>query len=1432
MTELEGRVVPADIPVLNTNDAGPGSLRAAIVKANADTGEDRIIFDIGNAGQVITPKKPLPTITEKLTIDATPPADKPNQRITLEGGGGPLGGGIPGNGLVFGFRILGGLRFANESKVLGLKIQGFVNGAGIELLNVSDCQIGGPGAKQANTILMNNNGIHIAGALAKRNAIVGNFIGMDPRVPQSADWGNQKNGILIDEGTSSTKVGDYGTGDRNVISANKRDGITITNSSYNQVVNNYIGVNIAGGGTAYGNGRHGVSIWDNSRANKIGGGAAWKEGDKADPSNVISGNGDVGVYVTGVAAEVADDHVPVDTRIAGNFIGTDATGNQKIGNEYGIYVLGTQDTSITGNSVGGNSALDILVSGHQQGTQYTKYTNGAYDTTIRGNLINLKLDRKTPFIGNGHQSVRVNDGSKKTHIKSNDIYFGDLGIVNKDKSTKINDPNSIFGGNGLGIDNDAPGVTFDNMPVLTSATVSGTTTAVTGRLTGATPNAVFSIEVFGNMRTTASGYGPGERYLGTVTVTTDATGFAAFTATFQAVYGIYTTATATDMAPDAGTSEFSLAIPTTGGRSDAAVGSLVWEDLNGNGLADSGEPGIAGVTVGLLNESGVAVGSTTTDATGHYQFPGLVPGYYSLVFTAPAGYAFTTPCNGDSAYDSDAVPDEMNPAIGRSNTVTLTAGEYDPYRNAGLYRPGSVAGGVWTDTNADGLQGSGEAAVGGVPVELLAADGSVVATTTTGVAGGYVFTGLVPGDYQVRLTTSNHLTTPNSGSDDTADSDFVPLLGTAAVAVVSGGVTSDVDAGLLTNARPAGVADVYTIGHGNTLFTTAVGGVLANDADADNDALTAEVVDDVQSGTLTLNPDGGFTYTPDPAFAGAVTFTYRPADAGGPGDLTSVTIFVTNTDPVAEDDSATTAEDAPVTVSVLDDDSDADGDLLSVSSVGGADHGSVGSSGGQITYTPDPDWHGTDSFVYELDDGYGGKSYATVTVTVYEENDDPTAGDDGLGSSDEDLVRTIPNSALLANDTPGPANEFGQVLSVVGVGNATGGTVSLVGPDLVFTPWPDYHGPAGFDYTVQDDGTTNGVADPRAATGRVTFTIVPVNDNPVARPDATTTYQNTPVTVPVLTNDTDVDGDPLSVIGASSGMNGMTTFSATGVTYTPYPNFVGTDAFTYTVSDGSGGFATATVSVTVYHSGGPSLPGGTVADFVWQDGDGDGLQDPGEPGVGSVLVKLLNGVGGSLTTTVTDATGHYAFTGLAAGTYTVEFVRPAGYEFSPRDQGPDDIDSDPDVITGRTATFYLAPYQLLNAIDAGLRLPGPGPGGTIEGRAWGDTNLNGIQEPGEAGFGGITVSLFNGSNSLIGTTVTDATGHYRFAGLSAGSYQVGFASGPGRVFAPRDQGPDDSVDSDVDPITGRSAVIVITPAGESFDLDAGLIGGGAVVIEH
>ncbi|MCZ7628696.1 MAG: cadherin-like domain-containing protein [Microthrixaceae bacterium] len=129
-----------------------------------------------------------------------------------------------------------------------------------------------------------------------------------------------------------------------------------------------------------------------------------------------------------------------------------------------------------------------------------------------------------------------------------------------------------------------------------------------------------------------------------------------------------------------------------------------------------------------------------------------------------------------------------------------------------------------------------------------------------------------------------------------------------------------------------------------------------------------------------------------------------------------------------------------------------------------------------------------------------------------------------------------------------------------------------------YTPNPDFHGTDSFTYLV-DDGL--GASD----NGTVHLTVTPVNDNPVANPDAIDTNQGVPGSTNVLANDSDVDGDTLSISAFSQGANGTVGCAGATCTYTPAAGFSGTDSFTYTVSDGKGGSATATVAVTVNPAG-------------------------------------------------------------------------------------------------------------------------------------------------------------------------------------------------------------------------------------------------------
>jgi hypothetical protein len=311
-------------------------------------------------------------------------------------------------------------------------------------------------------------------------------------------------------------------------------------------------------------------------------------------------------------------------------------------------------------------------------------------------------------------------------------------------------------------------------------------------------------------------------------------------------------------------------------------------------------------------------------------------------------------------------------------------------------------------------------------------------------------------------------------------------------------------------------------------------------------------------------------------------------DTGALNDPTITPVVNPNNNPDAVDDTATVAEDSGANaINVLANDTDADGNTLTITAVTQGANGSVAITGGGtgLTYTPNANYFGPDSFTYTISDGNGGTDTATVNVTVTEVNDAPTAVDDALSSVAEDSgPRTISFATLTGNDSAGPANESGQSLTITAVGNAVGGTVNISGTDVIFTPTANYNGPASFDYTVEDNGTTNGVADPKSDIGSVSFTITAVNDDPTANDDSATVAEDSGAnTISVLTNDTDADGDTLTITAVTQGANGSVAITGGGTTvdYTPNANYFGSDSFTYTISDGNGGSDTATVSITV-----------------------------------------------------------------------------------------------------------------------------------------------------------------------------------------------------------------------------------------------------------
>lgn len=284
--------------------------------------------------------------------------------------------------------------------------------------------------------------------------------------------------------------------------------------------------------------------------------------------------------------------------------------------------------------------------------------------------------------------------------------------------------------------------------------------------------------------------------------------------------------------------------------------------------------------------------------------------------------------------------------------------------------------------------------------------------------------------------------------------------------------------------------------------------------------------------------------------------------------------------PGTADQSAMTTEDnaANITLSALSPDSNATFTYTYTQ----PSHGAVTGTGPNVTYTPAADYNGSDSFTFFANDGHANSNTSTVSISISEVNDSPTAADDSK-STPEDNPLIFSATDLTANDSAGPANENTQALTVTAVaaGANTHGTVDLTSGAVTYSPAADYNGPASFTYTVCDDGTTNGSPDSKCTTATVNVDVQSVNDNPLAVDDSTTTDEDTPVIVNVLTNDSDVDGDNLSVSAVTQGAHGSVTNNGSNVTYSPAANFNGSDSFSYTVSDGNGGTATANVSVTI-----------------------------------------------------------------------------------------------------------------------------------------------------------------------------------------------------------------------------------------------------------
>jgi uncharacterized repeat protein (TIGR01451 family) len=516
--------------VTTTDDNGdnasptPGSLRKAILDANANPGADIIDFSIPGFGtKIITPPIALPTITSAVTLDAT--TQSPGSSVPA----------VEINGINAGDGTKGIRSIVGNNTVRGLALYSF-GGNGIEL--------GGSG-----------------------NNIEGNFIGLN--AASAPNLGNGETGVVISGGMNNT-VGGTTVAARNCISSNIAHGILVLGpASGNNIRGNFIGTDAAGA-VAFGNISDGISMvsGSNNVNNNIIGGAT------AGAGNLVSGNVGAGVRLLSAGTS---------NLVQGNLIGTDATGLQGVGNNgSGVEIIEAANNTIGGstiaarNVVSGNSFNGVRINGVP-----------ATGNLVQGNYIGLGIDGARP-LGNRQGGIYfINSPSLNTIGgaavgQANAIAFNGLaGVFVETGNQNQIISNSIFSNDGLGIDLSPIGVTVNdatdadagpnnlqNFPVLTLASSAPGGMSVQGSLTS-TPSTSFTLQFFSSSGCDPAGHGEGRTFLGSASVTTGAGGVAAINLILANVPALGESITATATDPQGNTSEFSACISF--GRADLAV---------------------------------------------------------------------------------------------------------------------------------------------------------------------------------------------------------------------------------------------------------------------------------------------------------------------------------------------------------------------------------------------------------------------------------------------------------------------------------------------------------------------------------------------------------------------------------------------------------------------------------------------------------------------------------------------------------------------------------------------------------------------------------------------------------------------------------------------------------------------------------------------
>jgi hypothetical protein len=804
----------------------------------------------------------------------------------------------------------------------------------------------------------------------------------------------------------------------------------------------------------------------------------------------------------------------------------------------------------------------------------------------------------------------------------------------------------------------------------------------------------------------------------------------------------------------------------------ASLGDRVWYDTNENGVQDAGENGVPGVTVTLYTGAGVQVGApTTTAADGSYLFSNLLEGDYYVQFTPPASYAFSPLDTGGNTPASDLTDSDADPATHRTATTHLDPGENDLTWDAGMYYTTVALGNrVWEDANNNGVYDAGEPGIPGLTITLYrdsnddgTPDGAVIATATTDANGFYLFNGLTQDTYIVEVT-------PPAG--------YISTSGTngAATGPYEGAATPDPD----------------------------------NNADADDNGTTSGGA--VRSKPITLtrggeptgeatalpNPD---TVTPDVNSNLALDFGfYRPLSLG------SLVWHDANDNGIVDGGESGIGG---VMVNLYD-------------------------AGNSLVATTTTDASGNYLFTNLAPGDYTVEAMTPsgyVSSTDIASSADPNTNVDGDDNGVLVSPTTVRSAVVTLSNGAEPSDDPGQP-----AGNANRNNTVDFG----------FYQPLSLGNLVWADANNNGAVDGgESGVDGVTVNLYrDANGNGQIDAGEFLATQTTSGGGLYLFANLRPGDYIVELPGGNFAAGGALQHyaSSTGGSSEPAAD---PDNDTNDDDNGTaqaGGIVTGK-PVTLTSGGEPTTDGdanvntnlsvdfgfyplASLGDRVWLDTNKDGVQDAGENGVPGVTVQLYqpgaDGQAGTgddvlVATTTTGASGDYQFVDLVPGNYFVQFGLPTGYAHSPQDTTADTTDSDADTTTGRTPITTLTVGENDPTWDAGVYFTA-----SLGDHVWLDQNANGVQDAGEPGIPGVTVTLYTSAGAQVGApTTTDGSGNYAFPNLPPGDYYVQFTPPAGYTISPADQGTNDAADSDAN-VTGKTATTTIALGENDPTWDAGL----------